>query len=258
MSILDKFKFFSDKTINHNYLLIKLIDYINPRYKPIIDIKKEVIIDVGVYDLKKNNNYSWINKINFKKILDNLPDNHFIPFDYPSDMCNQTSIYKSFIQLGKIESFILRSYENSCKYCYSKNFIVSIQYKPNNILDFKYMFDKFNCLIVNNNILALGNMCRIQKLSKFMKESIKYSFKNSNSKRIHIFGLTLRAFKYCFKLAIKYDIELSIDSTNWTRACNKYLKTTFGLCCIKKTRQLYFNEYLKSIELKKQFVIDNL
>lgn len=238
-------KFYTDKTVNHDYLLIKLIDYINPKNKQLIQSKKEVIIDVGVYDLKKSNEYSWINKINFVDILDNLNKNEYIPFDYPSDM-------NPFYQ----DKFIFRTIENTMKYCYSSQFIVSIQYRNQDIYSFKYWFDMGNKFIVNNNILGLGNMCRLKKKTNFIRNTFKYTFKHSKAKRIHIFGLSIWLFPIAYILSKIYNKELSFDSTNWTRACNKKLKD-INLCSMKSTRQLYFDTYLTRINKISEYIDDN-
>jgi len=244
---MEKMVFFTHPIgISNNYALITLNHFIK---KKKIDINKIinysqkykiVIIDVGVYQLKKQPYYNFEKlAINFKEILTILPTNVYIPYDFPADM-----------NIKYQELFIKKSFDNFLKYKEYKQFISTIQCKFNDINNFKLSFDKYNKYITSNHYVGLGNMCRINQLTDFIKESIDYAFRYSKSKKIHIFGLSLRNFKYVYSKSIEYNIDLSIDNTKWTKACNQKIRKNFGLCCLKATRQLFFNEYIKSIQKK--------
>jgi len=236
-------KFFTDKTVENDFLLIKYYDYI----KKNVDWNqwKEVFIDPGVWELKKQQSYSWEKDINIIDFINSLPKNHYFSVDYP---CNMNVKYTNH--------FIQKSWDNALKYHNYPNYIVTVQSKFNNYRSFMDWFDKYNKLNIKSGIMGLGNLCRIQGLTKFMKYSLMYAFLHCNHPRIHIYGLTIRVIPFASRLANKFNIELSIDSTNWTRACSVKLKEKYNINCTTKTRQIFFNEYLKLIE-SKGIVLEN-
>ena len=92
-------------------------------------------------------------------------------------------------------------------------------------------------------------MCRFRTLNNFLKHSLDYAFSHCKHQRIHIYGLCLKAIPYAYNLAKRYYIELSVDSTKWTRACNNDLKKKYGFFnCRKDNRQEFFDAYKKRIE----------
>jgi len=218
-------KFFTDKTVVNDYLLIKIKDYIKMK-----DFSKwkEVFIDPGVYDLTKSDKFKWEGKINIKEFLVSLPDNHYFSFDYPCDM-----------NLQYTDLFLQKSWENALKYNTYTNYIVTVQFKFRNYWNFVEWFDRYNRLHVFSRILGLGNMCRFRTLNNFLKHSLDYAFSRCRHPRIHIYGLCLKAIPYAYNLSKRYNIELSIDSTKWTFM---YYEQE------SKDRQVQFDLYRKKIE----------
>jgi len=232
-------KFFTDKTVKNDYLLIKITDYLKLKNKN-YDFSqwKEVFIDPNVYELKKTKEYSWINDINIQNFLYSLPNNHYFSVDYPSDMNLQ---YQNL--------FIKKSWNNAIKYHNYSQYIITVQYKIKNFWNFVEWFDKYNNLSIKSGILALGNLCRIKYFTEFLENILDYTFSNCNYSRIHIYGLCLKAIPFSVKLAKRYNIELSIDSTKWTKACTINLKNKYkSISCNKINRQDFFNEYLQLIK----------
>jgi len=229
-------KFFTDKTVQNEYLLIKIIDYLK-----MSDFSQwdEVLIDPAVYELKKSDHYSWERSINIKEFLDSLPNNHYFSWDYPCDMNKQYQ-----------DLFLKKSWENAQKYSYHSQYICTVQCKFRNYWNFAEWFDKYNNLEIVSGILALGNLCRFRTLNQYLKHVLDYSFSHCEHPRIHIYGLCLKAIPYTYKLSKRFNIELSTDSTNWTRACDIKLKKKYNnyVGCRSHNRQEFFNEYLKLIK----------
>ena len=230
-----KMKFFTDKTVVNDYLLVKIVDYIKMK-----DFSrwKEIFIDPGVWQLTKSDKFKWEGKINIKEFLDSLPDNHYFSFDYPCDM---NEIYT--------ELFLYKSWINAILYCSEKQYIVTVQSKFNNYWNFMEQFDMYNNLDIKSGILGLGNMCRFRSLNQYLKHALDYAFYRCRHSRIHIYGLCLKAIPYAYKLSKRYGIELSTDSTKWTRACSVDLKNKYELFnCNKDNRQEFFDEYKKKLD----------
>jgi hypothetical protein len=200
---------------------------------------KEVFIDPGVWDLVKSDQFKWHGKIDIPEFLDSLPDNHYFSWDYPGDM-----------NLKYQDKFLIWTYSNAINYHLHSQYIVTVQSKFKNYFNFMYWFDKYNDLDIKSGIMGLGNMCRFAHLNDYLKHALDYAFSNCNHKRIHIYGLCLRAIPYAYKLSKKNKIKLSIDSTKWTRACSNALKTKYNgkVCCNSENRQEFLNEYKKRIE----------
>ena len=244
----EEMKFFTDKTVENEYLLIKIKDYVRLREKGYnFSKKKEVLIDPGVYELKKSNEYSWEDSINISEFLDSLPENHYFSWDYPCDMNPQYQ-----------DLFLEKTWENTQKYYYHPNYIITVQSKFNNYWNFVEWFDKYNALNIKSGIMGLGNMCRFRTLNQYFKHSLDYAFSHCNHQRIHIYGLCLKAIPYAYNLANKFNIELSVDSTKWTRSVSSNLRKKYNNLagCRKNNRQDYFNEYLKEIK-KRGVQIEN-
>lgn len=219
-------KFFTDKTVQNDYLLIKIKDYLKLK-----DFSKwkEVFIDPGVYELTKSSKYSWEDKINMNEFLLSLPENHYFSWDYPPDM----NIKYTKLFLGK--SFI-----NALQYSKYSQYIVTVQFKFNNYWNFVEWFDRYNNLEIRSGILALGNLCRFRILNQFLKHSLDYAFRHCNHSRLHIYGLCLQAIPYAYKLAERFNIEFSIDSMKWTFIYYEIPRQI-------KDRQLYFELYKAEI-----------
>lgn len=223
-------KFFTDRTVRNDFLLIKIGDYIKLK-----DFSrwKEIFIDPGVYELTKQKQYSWEKWLNIWEFLNSLPKNHFFSTDYPCDMNPKYS-----------KEYIDWTYERNHVYNGHPNFIVTVQSKFRDYFDFVKYFDIYNALHIESGILALGNMCRFRTLNHFLKHSLDYAFSHCNHPRLHIYGLCFKAIPYANKLAKRFRIEFSFDSTKWTRACWQS-----GLpSCNKWNRQFYFDMYKKRLE----------
>ena len=229
-------KFFTDKSVIHSYLIIKITDYIK-----INDFSNwnEVFIDPNVYELIKAKEYSWINKINITEFLNNLPKNHFLSIDYPSDM-----------NIKHQKLFLEKSWYNALKYNNHPNYITTAQYKFNDFWNFVEWFDKYNTLEIKSGILGLGNLCKIRYLTDYLNDIIDYAISNCNHPRIHFYGLCMKGIPLAYKLAKRYNIKLSIDSVKWTKASTIQLKNNYGVNCNKLTRQIFFDTYLELIKRK--------
>lgn len=208
--------------------------------KTTTDKWKEILVDPGVFDLKKDYKFKWEGNINIRDFLDSLPDNHFFSCDLPSDMNLK---YKKY--------FLEKSWQYSKAYCYHPQFIVTVQFYHNDYWSFKENFDKYNNLNIKSGFLGIGNYCKQHFYNDFTKHSLPYIFKNSKWPRLHIYGLSMRLIPIAYKFAKKCNIELSIDSTKWTRPINEYIRTLWsGQWFTHKYRQEFFDEYLKEIEKK--------
>ena len=236
-------KFFTDKTVKNDFLLIKIKDYIKLRKKG-NDFSqwKEVFIDPGVYELTKDYKFSWEGDIIILEFLNSLPANHYFSWDYPCDM-----------NLKYQELFLKNTWNNAKKYHNHPQYIITVQYKFNNYWNFIEWFDKYNELeSIKSGIVGLGNMCRFPHLTEYMKHTLDYAFSHCKHPRIHVYGLCLRSIPYAYNLAKRYNIELSIDSTKWTRCFH-----TSGLpSCRKENRQEFFDVYLKEIR-KRGVILEN-
>lgn len=233
-------KFFTDKTVINDYLLVKIKDYFGMK-----DFSRwdEILIDPHVYELTKSEFFSW-EKETYKQtlefiigFLDSLPEDHYFSWDYPGDMTLQYQ-----------DLFITRTWENACHLCYHPNYIVTAQYKFNDYWNFKEWFNKYNDLNIESGIMGLGNMCRFRTLNQYLKHTLDYAFSHCRYKRIHIYGLCLKAIPHAVKLAKRFNIELSVDSTNWTRCVTKEMKEIYKVGCRKGERQIFFDEYMKKLE----------
>jgi len=234
-------KFFTDpQGIKCDFPLIKIQNYLRDPPKN----KEEILIDPGVYELTPkiqerlglDGKYSWEEKINIRDFLDGLPSHCYFSADYPCDM-----------NLDYTELFLKKSWDNAVKYCDHPQYLVVCQSVLANYDSFKEWFDKYNALEIKSGILGLGNICRIFFLTDYIKNSLNYAFSHCNHKRIHIYGLALRIIPYAYNLANEYGIELSIDSTKWTRAVNEQLKQFYGVSCRKERRQYFYEMYKETL-----------
>ena len=224
-------KFFTDKTVVNDYLLVKIIDYIKMKN---FSRWKEVFIDPGVWELIKSDKFSWEGKIDIWNFLENLPDNHYFSWDYPCDMNVKYS-----------DLFLQKSWNHALKFgLQCKQYITTVQSKFNNYWNFIEWFDKYNNLYIKSGILGLGNMCRFRTLNQYLKHTLSYAFYKSKHPRIHIYGLCMKAIPYAYNLSKKTNIEFSFDSTKWTRCFH----TPNLSSCNKENRQQYFDEYKQEIE----------
>lgn len=245
-------KFFTDRTVKNDWLLIKVSQYIKLRNP---NRWKEILIDPGVYDLTKSNSYSWEGSIDIKEFLYGIPKNHYFTCDYPGDMLNFRKDIGNHEKAILSDKFVLKSWENAIKYSGHPQYITTVQFKHNDYYDFTQWFDKYNSLYCKDGsqYMGLGNMCRQLYLNEFMKHSLDYAFKHCNFPKIHIYGLGMRSIPYAYKLSKRFNIELTVDSTKWTRPCTVELKEKCGQFFKHQYRQEVFDAYM--IELEKRGVI---
>ncbi len=235
-------RFFTDKTVKNEFLLIKIKDYFRlQKNGNKFSQWKEVFVDPGVYDLKNDYKFLWEGKINIKNFLNSLPKNHYFSCDLPSDMNLK---YKKY--------FLEKSWQYAQAYSYHSQFIVTVQFYHKDHESFIENFDKYNSLKIKSGILGIGNYCKHFYYNEFVNHTLHYIFKNSKHPKIHIYGLALRLIPIASNLARKYNIKLSIDSTKWTRAVTNEFKKNNGVSCRGHNRQLYFNTYLD--EIQKRYV----
>lgn len=220
-------KFFTDKTVVNDYLLVKIKDYLRMDG---FSKWREVFIDPGVYDLIKSDKFKWEGNINIDEFLDSLPENHYFSFDYPGDM-----------NLQYTNKFLGKTWLNAEKYHNHPNYIVTAQYPFKDYLSFVAWFNDYNDLDVKSEIIGLGNMCKFKRLNDYLKHALDYAFSHCRHKRIHIYGLCLDAIPYANALAKICKIDLSIDSTKWTFMFYEQES---------KDRQIQFDLYLEKIKNK--------
>ncbi len=229
-------RFFTDKTVKNDYLLIKIKDYLKLK-----DFSrwKEIYIDPGVYDLTKHHKFSWEDKINITEFLESLPENHYFSCDLPSDM-----------NLKYKKLFLEKSWKYAQMYSYHTQFITTVQFYHNDYLSFIENFNRYNNLEIKSRILGIGNYCKHFFNNEFVKHTLGYIFNNCKHPKVHIYGLALRLIPIAEKLAIRNDIELSIDSTKWTRLVNNkyYERCENRRSCNSKTRQTFFDIYMEEIK----------
>lgn len=226
-----KLVFFTDAQTECSKYCLTNIKYYN-RQK--LSKKKIIFIDPAVYQLKKSNEYLKIKELHKK--VKNLYTNEFISIDYPSDMNSELE-----------NLFILKTNYNNFKYASNNQYICTIQSKFKNIASFKENFELLKPLF-RNKIVGIGNLCRIIYPKGYSEKLVKYLIKNkSYLKYLHLYGVSLRFIRKHIKV-LTDNFCVSVDSTKWTRACNTSLKKKYGLNCNSNTRNIFFKEYMKTIE----------
>lgn len=230
--------FFTDITTDaSNYCLLNIKRYNDPRKHK----KKVILVDPGVYELKKSREYSKIDELH--KLVPVLEANEYISIDYPCDMNPKYS-----------KEFIEKSIDNNFKYANYNHYICTVQFKFKNYKDFCYRFDELQPLwTLRKKVVGIGNFCRIFTPTKFTDKSIDYIIKNKEGiKKLHFYGLAIKLIeKYVPKLNY-VGIKVSVDSTKWTKARSMKLKRAFGLNCMKNTRTRFFSEYMKQLNKKRK------
>ena len=239
--------FFTDITTNvSNFCLLHISKYYDCRKKR----KKLVFVDPGVYELKKSNEYSHrdlLHKLASGYIQ--MQSNEFISIDYPCDM-NPKFSYE----------FIQKTYENNVRYAHNSQYICTVQ---SNFLDFpSFLFNMNRTKYIwsnSNKILGMGNLCRLIRWSN-NPESNSYKIKLYLDKvfyylvshadlidKIHFYGIGIQMIReYIPK--INRLMEITIDSTKFTKRIHKNPPLDKSICCRKHDRDLYFLEYMKEIK----------
>ena len=225
--------FFTDITTNiSNYCMLNVKKYNDKRKLN----KKIVFIDPSVYELKNSAEYSMLPLLH---ILANskLPKNEFISIDYPCDM-NQ--YYEG--------TFIEKSYYNNVNYATNNQYICTIQCKFGNFNSFVYQSERLRDIWeIEKKIIGIGSLCCILHTNLFTDKVYQYIADNFQNKKVHIYGMPLRHIRKYIRLLDRNDIQLSADSTKWTKRIHKNPPLDLQICCRKNTRDIYFLEYMKEI-----------
>lgn len=259
--------YYTDDSVNHPYILVNFKKYLNNKkqninwdYIEVISKKyNNCILDAGVWELKKQDHYSWEKWLDIQDLLDSLPENCLFAGDYPCDM-----------NIKFTNLFLKKSWNNAKKYCGHKNYLTTVQSKFKDFDSFVFWFKRYNNLSIENGVMGIGNLCRIRKYISFLQKTINYAFKNYNHKQLHFFGLCLQGItgirkykgEYFYpqckispsleQYEQKFNIKSSVDGTNWTRAVNLLLKLCYGASCRKETRQLFFDMYMEEIKFRNE------
>ena len=245
--------YFTDITTEISSLcLLNIKQYYNYKLRENKDIFK---IDPGVYELKKNREYSKIKLLH--SLIPNLKENEFISLDYPCDMNPKYS-----------NEFIEKTYQNNILYADNLHYIATIQYKFLNFGSFIENYEKIKHIIkTTGKIVGLGNLCRILKISniKPKKNKIKPSYQNylfceklfdfilnnfPKYNEIHVYGASAQLIEKYIKKLIENGFKVSVDSTKWTKAYKDWFKKQNGVCCRKSNRNKYFIHFLSELSIE--------
>jgi hypothetical protein len=182
---------------------------------------------------------------------------------------------------AKCQAFIAKSIANNYRYATNLHYICAIQSYWMALDDFYFRMKELEPIYAGKQkIVALGNLCRLlinrktmnhtSAEYKYFKKVVEYIIQNKTKFYwIHIYGMSLYAIK-AFMPLLEYtcpNIIFSVDSTKWTRPCNKtihakYVKSPdqhqlfptkispFGMGCTKDTRNEYFLAYMTEIGKK--------
>jgi len=253
--------FFTDiTTAASHYCLLHVRAYRSPA-KP---SKTAVFIDPGVHQLIKHDDYLAIDRLH--ALADGtvpLAPNEWLSIDYPGDMCP-----------GRMEEFLARTYANNVRYAANPRYIATVQCHLSNcdvprprgdwagtaqghlsdFASFKYEMGRLFPILraCPAKILAIGNLCRVMyptHLTDRIVAHLKAHVADIPSRRVHFYGLALRLIKAYVPGLERAELEISVDSTKWTRAATSDLKRAHGLNAHTDTRDLFFTTYMA--ELKK-------
>lgn len=228
--------FFTDITTGASqYCLLNIKQYENQ----LKSNKKLIFIDPSVYELKNLKEYSRINLLH--NLVNNLKENEYISIDYPADM-----------NITNTELFIQKSFENNMKYKDNDKYICTIQYKFHDFDSFKHEYNRLLPVFENNDkkIIGIGNMCRIMRPDPFTDRVFQFIADNLKNRRLHIYGLGFRLIVKYAKMLEKQNIQLSVDSTKFTRSVNSYVKYKYHYSCNKETRDIFFLHYIDELQKK--------
>ena len=101
-----------------------------------------------------------------------------------------------------------------------------------------------------HKIIGIGSLCRKMHSKKdkaFVHDILRYTRQKFPEAHIHAWGLSIVHYESLFSIK-----PSSFDNSKWTRPVNKSLPNH---SCKQNERVLFFNEYIKSIERKKQILM---
>jgi hypothetical protein len=208
-------------------------------------------------ELRTATEYSHIDQLHYLAQGHLLP-NEYLSIDYPADM-----------NLQYQKEFVEKSIANNWKYQSNPQYICAIQYDWMAQKDFEFRIKELEPIYAyKKKIVALGNLCRIMRPNKYFDFVINYLIKNkAKFYWVHIYGMALACIKKYIPLLQLYapEIQISVDSTKWTRPCKESLKRKYmkpvaqrqlpnascptpGLGCTKDTRDEFFLTYINEIK----------
>jgi len=252
-------RFFTLPPIPYEYIIINAnnpqvgLSYIR-KYR---DTIKNVIIDSGIeifrnpkiFDYPPNHIYRIVYLHNhICRLLPHAEVLATIP-DYCDDY-NPKSLWKS-----EKESNIERTIQNIIKYTKQfeyVNWLIPIQgwnKNPKSIIRAIEQLKDIGTLD-NYEYFGIGNLC-IESNTQIIYETAKLARKLLPKKKLHFFGLKLRAIPFVFSYIN------SFDSLAWTRPINKSLMAKWS-CKTKEERIRYFVAWLKRLNtlLKQKSLIE--
>ena len=228
------------------YILINAnnpaLSYIRKHRKAI----KSVIIDSGieifrnpeVKDYPKGHIYKIVKLHNYlNRILPKAEIYTTIP-DYPDDY------HPRNLWLSDYETNIERTVGNIIKYAWDfdyVNWLIPIQgwhRHPKSIERCVYWLDEY-AILDRYNYFAVGNLC-VWFDAKIIYETVKIARQLLPDKKLHVFGLKLKALKL-----VKGFID-SFDSTAWTRPINSSLNANWS-CKNSQERKRYFYAWVNRL-----------
>lgn len=187
------------------------------------------IIDSGVYQLKKNGKYAYLDEYplsvsdGWAWVIPDYP--HDMLVDRPGDEC------------------VARTRENLEKWADCPGAIPTFQFPMFDFAAFKRDFAAFN------KRFAIGNLCRLNNNGEdyfFLKKVLAYvAHHNEERYDVHIFGLPMRGIRYLFQLNPSFTV--TFDNTKWTQAVDDECRA-LNLKCTGEDRQTYFDHYYNIIQ----------
>jgi hypothetical protein len=218
-----------------NYCLLHVSRYNSPLKLK----KKEILVDPGVWQLKKRDEYS---KIEFLHQLasGSLAPNEWISIDYPPTMNEKLAA-----------EFVKRSVENNLKYAANEKYICTIQYYPRNAKQFLSCLKELSPVLENpKKMFGIG--FNIGKSRFEMNPDVHtnlvfhYIMKEMTPRRIHLYGPAETVIEKYVPMLERKNFVVSVDSTKWTRASTKQLKKKYGLQA-KKNIEIFFKTYMRKL-----------
>ncbi len=243
-------KFYTDITTNASNLCLLHINKWK-KYLKIQNTKKEILLDPGVYELKKSNEYSHVKMLHKLADYRVMPEWFHMSIDYPQDM--NPKYGKEFIQ---------KTNTNNYDYFENPHYLTTLQFNvtmknfravEGDFNSFKLAWD-INKSLMFGKWLGVGGLCRFyahtSKAKLFLTKIAKWIVKHKDVgfTNVHFYGLGLESIRIIAPILDKAGIEWSTDSTKWTRACTNQFKLNNGVCCRKHNRDQYFLEYMKLLK----------
>lgn len=219
-------KFFTDHTIKvSKYCLCNIKHYFSFKASR----KELVFIDPGVYELVRSPEYTYRWKMH--RMVRHLPSNTYISIDYPCDM-----------NPAYTDQFIAESVKNNIMYRDVPNYICTIQSHFRGIESFRKEARRLEPIWKHHDkIIGLGNLCRIMHPTPFTDQVSDWVINNVPlGKWVHVYGMPMRLMRKYLPAWEDAGIEVSVDSTKWTRPVRGRGKPS----CNKENREQYFLNYI--------------